>query len=170
MKYGILLIIPVFLACKSGKESNTSKNAAYPIAVEENHNPNDSLFIRFEKTPCFGFCPTYTAHIYKSGFALLNAKKNVDFTGIYRVWFSPDEMKEIETKLKALDFFSLENEYDGRVTDLPSTLLKVSYLGQEKEVKARYQIPEELSTFNHYLHEQIMSKEWENTSAPKDEK
>lgn len=173
LKY-LLLIFVVFglLACKAKKETQSEKqnNSPYPIEVEKDHNPNDSLFIKLEKTACFGICPTYTAHIYKSGFALLNGKKNVDYIGIYRVWFSPDEMKEIEAKLVDLDFQSLEDSYDGPVSDIPSTNLEISYLGQHKHIKGRWQVPEKLDAFNDYLHDLIESKNWENTSASQDEK
>jgi hypothetical protein len=173
MKYLLPLII-VFglLACMAKKEAQatTQNESPYPIQVEKNYDPNDSLFIKIDKTACFGMCPTYTAHIYKSGFALLNGKKNLDFIGIHRVWFSPDEMKEIEEKLLALDFMKLEDSYDGPVTDLPSTNLEISYLGQQKQIKGRWKIPESLDAFNDYIHELVQSKNWENTSAPQDEK
>ena len=172
MKYFLPLIIVGLFACKAKKETQCGKQSEspYSIQVEENHDPNDSLFVKIEKTACFGMCPTYTAHIYKSGFALLNGKKNIDFIGIHRVWFSRDEMKMIEAKIIELDFMSLEDTYDGSVSDIPSTNLEISYLGQHKKIKGRWQVPENLDTFNDYLHELVQSKNWENTSAPQDEK
>lgn len=167
-----IIIVFGLLACKAKKEtqSEMQNESPYAIKVEDGHDPNDSLFIKLEKTACFGICPTYTAHIYKSGFALLNGKKNIDFIGIHRVWFSADEMKEIEAKLVDLDFQSLEDSYDGPVSDIPSTNIEISYLGQHKKIKGRWQVPEKLDAFNDYMHELIQSKNWENTSASQDEK
>ncbi|NIO44955.1 MAG: hypothetical protein GTN36_05390 [Candidatus Aenigmarchaeota archaeon] len=65
------------------------------------------------------------------------------------------DMLDIKNAIANADFFNLEDEYDGEVTDLPSTYLTVYEDSKAKQVRARYNIPEKLSSLINVIHNKI---------------
>lgn len=109
------------------------------------------VFIEFEKTICFGFCPEYRLVIYENGEVEYNGKKNVKITGKRKYNLSKLEFKKIKDQIQKADFYNLKNEYDAMITDLPSTIITIN----NKRVRARYNIPKELKKLIDLIHSHI---------------
>jgi len=102
----------------------------------------------FRQTECFGTCPVYSATIYEDGAVEYHGEKHVDVKGHKKFKLSKGAMLDLKNKIKQLDPLELKSEYDGNITDLPSTYITF-YLGDNvvKKVRARWQIPKNLFDF-----------------------
>jgi hypothetical protein len=121
----------------------------------------DSLFFFMEKTPCYGRCPVYKIFVYKSGYAVLEATMNVEGkSGAYRTTILKEEMKAISDKAMEIKYFSLNDEYNSPVTDLPSTKTSLNLNGKKKSIRNRHQGPRELREFEKFAEGIFMNQEW----------
>ena len=136
-------------------ESHTNKEETTVKSTE------DSLLIAIHRTPCFGRCPVYKIHVYESGFTTYEGINFVDDIGFYKGTASKEIIEAIFAQAKEIDFFNLEDEYDGPVTDLPSTIMTLVKDGKEKKVKCRYRCPKEVVDFGKFIDNQFKTVEWE---------
>lgn len=102
----------------------------------------DSLFYSIERTPCFGRCATYEMKVYRSGYATFNGKRNVPMEGMHHTQVPKEVMEKILSEAERIGFFNLQDKYDGPVTDLPSTIVRVVSGSRDKQVRGRYKMPE----------------------------
>jgi hypothetical protein len=120
----------------------------------------DSLFASIQRTPCYGMCATYTAMVYKSGYATYSGTRAVEKLGNFSAKISKADMEKITFEAEKINYFGMNDEYDNYATDLPSTYLFVSKTGQRKMVKARQNVPEELKGFGKFFDELLDRQEW----------
>lgn len=166
MKYSastLLLLVLVlltggFIAC------NGQKAASSP-APYGGDTPADSLFFTITKTPCFGKCPAYTVHVYRSGFATYNGKSHVEKTGEHTAHVGTDTMALLLAKAEAIGFFDLQDVYDSQVTDLPTTTIAVAAGGRTKQVKARHHVPQQFKDFAAYAEGLLLPVAWKPVKA-----
>lgn len=111
------------------------------------------MLIAYEKTPCFGRCPVYEVRVYRSGFATYEGKNFTEKMGRFTGKLTPDQIDRILEKAGSIDYFSLKNEYNSDVTDLPSTYTTIVQNGEKKRIRARASYPDELRE----LHETMES-------------
>lgn len=163
---GILLLA---FSCKSQKEtaseSTNQSDASAPdtvvLVVEKPQEPKDSLVISFDKTPCFGRCPTYKVKVYASGFATYEGLNFSERMGLYSTRFTPEQIDKIYQAAKEIGYFNLKSEYnDPLVTDLPSTISRIHYNGEDKRIMARMNVPEKLKIFHENLAVSLLEKDW----------
>lgn len=109
--------------------------------------PSDSLFFSMERTPCLGFCPAYRVVLYRSGLAIWEGLGNVDRLGMHKARASEALMRELLDEAERIGFFGLEKKYDGPVTDLPSTILRLVSGERDHTVTARHRVPPALKAF-----------------------
>ncbi len=106
----------------------------------------DSLFIRLQKTPCFGRCPVYTAKIYNSGYVQFMARKWTKLDGNFTGRISQEQLQELRNQIESVEFFKFNPVYDNTgVTDLPSSILTIQRDDEKHAVVSRYQAPEALN-------------------------
>ncbi len=151
--YVLMAIGLVFTGCKKGEKTADASTESTPVQSKES-----TPVIVFEKTPCYGTCPNYTASIYKSGLVVFEGKRFVDLIGEYKFNLGEDWVKLTINKSKDINFFEMEDRYDGNVTDLPSTYTTINWKGESKKIKARYEIPQGLKDFNLFIHNSIMKQ------------
>lgn len=157
MKVLILAVFSVLiLSC-----ANT-KNSQKAVAQEKQVSTEDSLFLSFERTQCFGECPAYRITINSEGQCLYEGFKWVDRTGKHTAEISDEQMKEIRNMAGEIGFFELKDKYDGHVSDLPSTIYILSRTGggEHKRVIDRYQGPQELREFGKFLDRMLLNLDW----------
>lgn len=164
--FGLLLIA---FGCKSQKDavSETADNAATAapdtvvLVVEKPQEPIDSLVISFDKTPCFGRCPTYKVKVYDSGFATYEGLNFSERMGLYSTRFTPAQIDKVYQTALEIGYFDLKSEYnDPLVTDLPSTISRIHYKGQDHRIMARMNVPEKLKIFHENLAVTLLEKDW----------
>lgn len=107
----------------------------------------DSLFFTLEKTPCFGQCKAYRINVYRSGFATFEGRANVEKEGMHRGFVGKDTLETLMRDAEKMEFFNLKDKYDGQVTDLPSTIIRVVGMGKDKKVTGRVGTPEAFTRF-----------------------
>lgn len=152
---------------KQNTEAISSQRPKEEIVLTQNAtknkeliSKNDSLFVTIERTVCFGKCPVYKAYIYTSGYVVYDGKQNVDKIGIFSTLLSNDEMALIEQRVKDVNYFDLNDKYDGPVTDLPSVKTSVAMNGYRKSITARYNVPVELKEFQKFIDQLFVEKNW----------
>ncbi len=162
MKLHYLFIILTLALAGCHGHKNVSENEKQPRVKLPDDNVNaDRLFLSFERTVCFGACPTFKMTIKQSGQAHYSGEANVKFIGEYEAVVSDSLMRDIINNAEAIPFFNLNEIYnDPAVTDLPSTIVYLNYDGQEKYVTARFNVPENLQGFILYLQKISDSIDW----------
>ncbi|MBU1099376.1 MAG: hypothetical protein KKA84_03145 [Bacteroidetes bacterium] len=133
VKYFLIIIFIVFVGCSSSKPD-------YEVNLFSETNP----VIKMTKTNCFGRCPVYDLEIKGNGDVVLTGRENIDKIGEYKLRIDKSEIVRLLSKIDEVDFWGMKDEYDGRVTDLPSTYISVNYNGKSKKIKSRYNSPKEL--------------------------
>lgn len=180
-----LILIPI-VGCKTQEENSSSSSKEIQSVTDKKNNSipltntnqdtavlskyrtmkfvsakeNDTIFATLTRTPCFGTCPVYKLMIFKSGLALYEGSQHVEKTGRYLVYFSEEEMKNIEEKAKEIDYFGLKDEYDSPVTDFPTTYTSLRLNGKVKAISNRVSGPKGLTDYQKLIHEYLMQKEF----------
>lgn len=180
------VLILNFIACKSNKDASeqsvaseqsqsadivpTSENDLdhtnqWPDESKEQYNRvikgvADSLFFKIERTSCFGRCPTYEISVFESGYVIYHGKRNVDKIGFYESRLSNEQLKLILERAKAIDYFQLNDRYDGNMTDVPSTITLIQYNDDIKAVIDRVNGPQALKQFQREMDELLLKLDY----------
>jgi len=175
-----LLAATLLFACKGKQETatNTGAPASPPSATHGSSSgqagatlgggaQGDSLFLRLERTFCFGSCPAYRLHVYRSGFATFEGRGDIEPMGMHRARIGADTLALLLAEAERSAFFSLDDEYDEEVTDLPSTYIQVVAGGRDKTVHGRYGIPPRFLAFRARIEELLLTVDWKPVQ-PKD--
>lgn len=120
----------------------------------------DSLFFSLERTPCFGKCPAYRINVYRSGYATYVGISHTELQGDHVGSVPPETMALLLSKAEAVGFFNMQDKYDGQVTDLPSTIIRVVSKDRDKKVRARHQVPAEFKEFAAYADGLLLRLPW----------
>jgi len=161
------------ISCKNqkntGAENSASTNAhtdTVVVIVEKPAEPKDSLVIAFDKTPCFGRCPVYKVKVYASGFAIYEGINFAEKMGLYSTQLKLSQIENIYQSAVEIGYFDLKNEYnDPLVMDLPSTISRINYKGNDHRVMARNNVPEKLKIFHDNLAVTLLEKDWKPYSV-----
>ena len=158
----ILLIISLlaFSSCKNGQQVSTTDTSDVPSASE----PADSLFMSFERTPCFGKCAAFRVKVYTSGYATYEGIQFAPWEGMHSGRVKSAVIDEIAAEAERIGFFEMEEKYDGAVTDIPSMIIKLRTKDRSHKIFARYGTPMELKEFGKYLDNVIEGVNWEKTA------
>lgn len=101
----------------------------------------DKLFFSLQRTPCFGKCPAYTVEIDADGSARYTGRSNAPREGEFTGQVEKAAMQALYDRASSIGFFGFQDKYDGQVTDLPSTIIRVNANGQDKKVVGRVKTP-----------------------------
>lgn len=148
----------VFGACNNNKALVQDDRFGGPAQA-------DSLFFSMERTPCFGKCPAYRINVYRSGFATYKGISHTKFEGDHESRISEDTLALLLAKAESLSFFTMQDKYDGQVTDLPSTIIRVISKERDKKVVARHKIPAEFKELAAYADELLLGLPWRPVPA-----
>lgn len=153
-----LLLYPfllLFIApCNSSKKIAGSPKSDTPKAT-----------IIYQATPCFGRCPIYTLTISgETNTATFVGTQNTEKIGTYTKSISNAELNELVKAFEAAQFFSLENEYLGNITDFPIKYFTYTYNGKTKKIKERSGAPKALTDLGKMLATYATTEEgWKKT-------
>ncbi len=155
-----LLSVLSIMSCKTKKDGVKKDNTTNKISYK-----SDQIIATLEKTACFGVCPVFNAVVYGDGKVVYKGAQNVTNIGLFEGKVSMDKLHELVSKAKEIDYATLENKYDGPVTDLPSTTSSVFIDGKTKSIMARYNAPQKLYDFHKYFDEWLKDIELKQTKA-----
>ena len=119
-----------------------------------------TVLFRFDKTPCFGQCPTYTMTFYSNGTVRLDGKAHLDLLGIYELKMKKKQVKQLVERLDEIGFCKLEEEYGTGISDFPSTIISKNCSGKHKTVTAVVDMPEDLAEFINETHNLLAEEKW----------
>lgn len=166
--FSLLLLASVLFACKE-KKASAAEIPAKPIQpaaeVEKPKELVDSIFLTYQRTPCFGMCPVFNLTILKSGQAIYEGKNFTDRIGFYQSKIDETALQRIMFVADSIGYFSLEENYDNdKVTDLPTTTTSLLKNGSLRKVANRYKAPKSLQVLYKELDAMIESVEWKPRS------
>lgn len=155
----------VFLfACKGKKESaeSNSTNETQSEVQQEDPRLMDSIWVTYERTPCFGTCPVFKFTMYRDGSAKYEGRNFTDLMGEYQGNYAANSIEKIFQQAEKIGYFQMESTYDNiMVTDLPACYTDIiGKDGKRKLVNNRYKGPAELQELYKILDEVILSIEW----------
>lgn len=146
----------------------SKKNATANVTPESQMENSDSLFASLERGYCFGKCPVYKLEIYKSGYAVYEGKANTDMLGVFSTHFTKQQLNSLTAVANEINYSSLDDKYDGQITDLPNNTTSIVINGKRKQVLRRYNYPPSILTFENQFDELVKEAKWNKLSDIKD--
>ncbi len=128
----IALVLFSTLACAS-KKKIAKTNAQESTDVTQ--------VLTLSKTACFGTCPVFTLKIYSNGLAVLDGKKNLKHIGLSEMMLDSDHLSALMKTCDDAQLFSLNDSYQERVMDLPTTTLTYTHDGETKKISGNMSFP-----------------------------
>jgi len=156
------LALGLLVACK-GRDKASAPGKDGTVAegtVFGGSGAADSLFFSIERTPCFGFCPAYRIHLYRSGLATWEGVSQVERMEPHRAKATQADMQRLLDEAGRIGFFGMKESYDGPVTDLPSTIIRVVSGDRDHTVHARYRVPPELKEYGALADTLLLPLSW----------
>jgi hypothetical protein len=162
MRYFTLLLLLSFCglnltACaqkttvQKTKTQKASKKAAKKQAPTET-----GPVITFERTPCFGTCPSYMMQVYADGRVAYEGRRFVAVEGKKDLKLPAATVADMLQQAKNAHFETFEQKYASGATDLPSTIVAIRQPdGTLKQVAVEGTPPESVRELFTYLSSQF---------------
>ena len=84
-------------------------------------------WLRYERTPCFGACPSFILEVHSDGQARYNGRRNVAQEGIFSSQWTEAQMQQVAQTAHEVAFKDKVGVYDNpMVTDLPTKRILLS--------------------------------------------
>ncbi len=105
----------------------------------------EEAYVRLERTEGFGTCPVYEVTIKGDRTLVYTGKAFAKPKGKLTATISEDDWKALQLAIAESAFFSLEDEYDGPISDVPSAITEVRISDKKhKTITNRWEAPEKL--------------------------
>lgn len=155
MRTALLIAVVALLGgCQSRK--NTS---ALPAWL--NSAGDGMVILTYEKTPCFGACPSFTFTWYAAGNVAWEGKHFVERMGTHSGKLDRDKFARVLEVANRIGYYDLDDTYDNKlVTDLPATTTEIHTGEGLKRVTNRYQGPEALNELYQVLDALLQEVTW----------
>jgi len=106
------------------------------VACETPHeNKTGVTEFAIERTPCFGYCSTYTLRLFSDGRVEYTGQASVPFVGTRRGKLDPYHFTQLARAAVGIGFFQLQDRYTCGVTDSPTVYVAVTKSGQRKIIE-----------------------------------
>ena len=139
------------------------------LVPEQNLQPQISenfLLLIYQKTPCYGPCPAFDAHIYSDGTVRFKAWDNVPFTDTLESSLTRKELKRLKRDISHLPYQGWRTTYLSQRTDQPAVITTFYEEGREtKSIKHQEGGPEELLLFQKKMDALLMGVISRSTAA-----
>lgn len=99
-------------AKKAATARNTAPNAAAPVIV-------------FERTPCFGTCPSYLMQVFADGRVAYEGRRFVAVAGKKDLRLPAATVADLLQQAQTARFDTFASSYPSGATDLPSTIISI---------------------------------------------
>jgi len=91
--------------------------------------------ITLERTPCFGFCPTYSVAAFADGTLVYTGIANVERLGVHLLHTDLLAVESVIQRAQATGFFDWQDAYDQMtITDQPTVITFIQSGGQYKHI------------------------------------
>lgn len=137
------------------------------VYASEQQNSQVSEII-FERTTCFGSCPSYRVTIKKDGTVEYDGREFVAQKGLKTSEISHDDFVKLEKAIRAMNFFELDNQYTTQVvggavvaiTDLPTEIVTVKSGDRVKRIEDYLGAPKQLKELEDMIDRVANSSAW----------
>lgn len=155
----LLALATTLAACAQRSATTGAAASATPVfhkprtvsTIPINTAPGDTVLV-FQRTPCYGTCPSYTATIFRNGQVSYFGDRFVPVTGQRTLSLPPATVAALLDEARRINFNALAPSYTSNVSDLPSTIITVYQPGQPRHrVRAESNIPAPLQGYIAYL-------------------
>ena len=91
--------------------------------------------ITLERTGCFGTCPIYTVSVSGEGTVTYQGERFVKTLGVQKYDIPTDDLDALIAMIYQKNYFSLNDRYEVRATDLPTVITTVRVGDEIKSVE-----------------------------------
>lgn len=143
----------------------TPSAPSYSKGVPQDIDPN--LRVSLQRSPCFGFCPTFKIEVFANGTAQYNGYAHVARVGNYTAKVDDAFMKRISDKAMSIKFLSLLDHYptgDMAISDVPTVTTYVRIGNDGKRITNNYDPPKALTEFEQWLEAQFETLNWQKVN------
>ncbi len=124
--------------------------------------------ITMKRTMCYGTCPAYKLAVYRNGTVEYEGKQFVRIKGHRTAFIGKEKVEQLISDFRKARFFSLQDVYENRMTDMPSVILSFTDNGVTKTVihhRGSRTVPEQLFSLEQKVDTVVNSKQWTGTTA-----
>jgi hypothetical protein len=153
---------PVPVATSPEAPVPTYSSTTYGKGVPDDVNPN--LVASLQRSPCFGYCPTFKMEVFADGTARYQGSAHVARLGNYTAKVDAAFIKRIEDKALSIKYLSLLDHYptgDMAVSDVPTVTSYVRIGKDGKRITNNYDPPKALTEFEQWLEAQFEGLNWQ---------
>jgi hypothetical protein len=145
----LLLALSLALpACAQRKQPRKARPAKTAAATPKAPEP----VLVYQRTPCNGRCPVYTAAIFADGHVEYDGQRYVPLLGKHTLSLPPATVAAMLAEARRINFAELAERYVGNTSDLPATIITVHPAGRPLHaVYASENIPASLQGYITYL-------------------
>jgi hypothetical protein len=141
------LALPACAQRKLPRKTKTAKTTAAAVTPK-----SQEPVLVYQRTPCYGRCPAYTATIFADGRVEYDGQRSVPLLGKHTLSLPPATVAAMLAEAKRINFTSLADRYAGNTSDLPASIITVHPTGQPLHaVYASEGIPAALQGYIDYL-------------------
>jgi hypothetical protein len=165
MRYFTLLLLLSFFsmtmpscAQKTASQKTTTKkvNKKAAVAPAKDAPTEAGPVISFERTACFGTCPSYVMQVYADGRVAYEGRRFVTIEGKKDLKLPAAAVTDMLQQARNAHFETFEKTYSSGVTDVPSTILTIRQPdGNLKKVTAEGNAPENVRELFTYFGNQL---------------
>ena len=119
-----------------------------------------TLLISMKKTACYGSCPVYEIQIFSDLTVILNGERYLDKVGNFFSTLPEKRLEELRSRFIEADFFSFQDKYTERITDLPTTYVYFNDSGNEKKVMDYSGAPDALKNIENDIASLLDELKW----------
>jgi hypothetical protein len=92
------------------------------------------ITITLQRTPCFGFCPSYKVSLREDGTVTYDGEQHVKVAGRQTWKIDPAAVRALAKEMTDAGYFELQDEYRAMVTDHPTVYTSLAAGGRTKKV------------------------------------
>jgi hypothetical protein len=116
--------------------------------------------ITLRRTSCFGPCPVYSLDIFEDGSIRYVGQAFVQVTGEQRAAIPPDAVRSLISDFLKINYFALQDDYEGNITDLPTTYTSLRLGARTKSIKDYAHAPKELVELEYEIDRVANTHRW----------
>lgn len=126
-------------------DCSRSQKAASTASTSSKAPDKRDLYVRIERTPCYGRCPIDKVEAFGDGRVRYVGERFVPRLGTYTRRLTAEELSNLEKILRESAFEKYDTLYDNPgISDLPSLVLTYRLEGRERRITCRTGCPPDL--------------------------
>lgn len=177
LKSSLVLSAGVVLLLSCSRKNSPSETPSVPVApplprfdtglaVKDTLVDGLDTLLYYQRSACFGFCPTFNYTVYDNGIVRYQGLQHVDWMGTHYARISDAWWDEVKDSLRSSGFFELAPVYPVEpelyIPDLPNTVIVAKEYGLIKRVVDNHHAPKPLKRFEIFLEDHFRKLSFTN--------